>query len=72
MYCQMRFKLCQHISNFISASVALGRRFNAASEKENNTERIYIHMFYIQMSIHFLIKSFLKTSPSLWLYDIDE
>ena len=64
MYCQVRFKLCRHISNFISASVALGRRFNAASEKENNTERIYIHMFYIQMYINFLIKSFLKTTPS--------
>ena len=47
MYCQVRFKLCQHIGNIISATVALGWRFNAASEKENSTEQIYIHMFYI-------------------------
>ena len=51
---------CADISCFISASVALGQRFNAAPKKENNTEGIYIHMFYI----HFLIKSFLKTTPS--------
>ena len=51
---------CADISCFISASIALCRSFNAASKKENNTERIYIHTFYI----HFLIKSFLKTTPS--------
>ena len=55
MFCQVRLKLCQRISNFISTSVALGRRFNAASEKENKPERIYIHMFYIQMSIKILM-----------------
>ena len=49
---------CAEISCFISASVALGRRFNAASKKENNTEGIYIYLFYI----HFLIKSFPQTT----------
>ena len=50
---------CADITCFILASIALDRRFNAAFTKENNTEWIYIHMFYI----HFLIKSFLKTTP---------
>ena len=36
---------------FISAAVTIGQRFNAAFKKENSTEG---------MSIHFLIKSFLK------------
>ena len=48
------------ISCFILASIALGRRFNAASKKENNTHGIYIYLFYI----HFLIKSSLKATPS--------
>ena len=48
------------ISCFISASVALGRHFNAAFKKENNTHGIYMHFF----KIHFLIKSSLKTTPS--------
>ena len=47
---------CADITYFISASVAVDRRFNAASKKENNTEG---------MSIHFLIKCFLKKTPSL-------
>ena len=42
---------CADITYFISASVAVDRRFNAASKKENNTEG---------MSIHFLIKCYLK------------
>ena len=33
IYCQMRFKLFQHYLLF-SVSVAVGRRFNAASEKK--------------------------------------
>ena len=32
MYYQVRFKLCQHY--FISVSVAVSRRFNAASKKK--------------------------------------
>ena len=55
---------CVDISCFISALITLAWRFNAASKKENNTEGIYIHMFYIQMSIHAPIKSFIKTTPS--------
>ena len=51
---------CDGISCFISASIAFCRSFNPASKKENNTEGIYIHMFYI----HFLIRSFLKTTPT--------
>ena len=51
---------CADISCFISTSIAPSRRFNAASKKEINIEGIYIHMFYI----HFLIKSFLKKTPS--------
>ena len=31
---------CTDVTYFISASVAVDRRFNAASKKENNTERI--------------------------------
>ena len=51
---------CADITYFISVSVALGRRFNAASKKENNTEG---------MSIHFLIRSFpIPVEP----YNIDE
>ena len=50
-----------NISYFNSASVALGLHLNAAS-KRNNTDRIYIHMFYIQRPINFLISS-LKTTP---------
>ena len=46
---------CVDITYFISVSVAFGRRFNAASKKENETDG---------MSIHFLIRSFLKTTPS--------
>ena len=44
---------CADISCFISASIALGWRFNASSKKENNTEEIFIHMFYIQFQIKF-------------------
>ena len=44
---------CPDITYFISASVVLDRRFNTASKKEYNTDG---------MSIHFLIKSFLKTT----------
>ena len=62
MHYQVRFKLCRH-QLFISALVALDRRFNAASKKKN-TDGIYIHIFYIQMPINFLIKSFLKTTSS--------
>ena len=40
------------IARFISATVAVGRFFNAASKKENTEE----------MSMHFLIKRFLKSS----------
>ena len=43
------------ITYFNSAVARLGRRFNAASKKENNTE---------EMSIHFLIRIFLKTTTS--------
>ena len=57
---------CPDISCFISASITLGRRFNAASKKESNTQEIYFHMFYI----HFLIKTFLKTTPSPLTYII--
>ena len=46
------------------APVAFGRCFNAASKKENNTEGI---------SIHFLIKRCLQTTPSpLTANNIDE
>ena len=45
---------CADISYFISGSVAVDRRLNAASKKENNTEG---------MSIHFLIRCFLKNDP---------
>ena len=48
---------------FISASVAVGRSFNAASKKENNTEG---------MSIHFLIKCFLKKDPSPLIHNTNE
>ena len=47
---------CANITYFTSASVAVDRRFNAASKKENNTEG---------MSMHFLIKYFLKSDPFL-------
>ena len=57
---------CADISCFISASIALCRSFNSASKKENNTEGIYIHTFYI----HFLTKRFLKTTPSPLTYII--
>ena len=60
MHCQMSFKLCRHY--FISASVAVDRRFNAASKKENNIEG---------MPIHFLIKYFLK-KPSPLAHNTDE
>ena len=36
---------CADISCFILASITIGRRFTAASKKENNTDGIYIHMF---------------------------
>ena len=45
---------CDGITYFISASVTVGRRFNAASKKENNAE---------EMFIHFLIKNFLENDP---------
>ena len=57
---------CADISCFISASIALCRSFNSTSKKENNTEGIFIHTFYI----HFLMKSFLKTTPSPLTYII--
>ena len=44
------------ITFFISALVALGQRFNAASKKEKNTEG---------MTIYFFTKSFLKSISSL-------
>ena len=51
---------CANNACFISVSVALGQRFNAASKKENNTEG---------MSIHFLIRSFpIPVEP----YNIDK
>ena len=47
---------CADISYFISGSVAVDRRLNAASKKEHNTEE------------HFLIKCFLKNDfPPPWL-----
>ena len=52
---------CANITYFISASVALSRLFNTASKNENNTEG---------MSIQFLVKSFPKTTPSLWTHRI--
>ena len=52
--CQVRLKLAD-ITYFISVSVALRRRFDAASKKENNNEGV---------SIHFLMRSFLNTTPS--------
>ena len=54
---------CADITYFISVSVTAGRRFNAASKKENNTEG---------MSIHFLIKCFLKNDPSPLAHNTDE
>ena len=53
---------CADITYFISASVAVDRLFNAASKKENNTKG---------MSIHFLIKYFLK-KPSPLAHNTDE
>ena len=50
--CTVRCVLsCSDITYFISVSVVLDRHFNAASKKEYNIDG---------MSIHFLIKSFLK------------
>ena len=54
---------CADISYFISGSVAVDRRSNAASKKENNTEG---------MSIHFLIRCFLKNDPSPLAHNTDE
>ena len=54
---------CDDITYFISGSVAVDRRFNAASKKENNSEG---------MSIHFLIKCFLKTTPNNLAHNTDE
>ena len=51
------------ISYFISGSVAIDRRLNAGSKKENNTEG---------MSIHFLIRWFLKNDPSLLAHNTEE
>ena len=45
---------CANISYFILGSVTIDQRLNAASKKENNTEA---------MSIHFLIRCFLKNDP---------
>ena len=53
--------LCQHY--FISASVAVDRRFYAASNKESNTEG---------MSIQFLIKCFLNNPPPPLAPNTDE
>ena len=62
--CTARFVLSYaDITYFISASVAVDRRFNAASKKENKTEG---------MSIHFLIKYFLKRTPSPLAHYTDE
>ena len=47
----------------MSGSVAVDRRSNAASKKENNTEG---------MSIHFLIRCFLKNDPSPLAHNTDE
>ena len=53
--CTVRCVLsCADISYFISGSVAVDWRLNAASKKENNTE---------EMAIHFLIRCFLKRDP---------
>ena len=58
---------------FISASIALGRRFNAASKKENNTEETNIHMFYIHLHSFSNRKRPLKNDPfTLDLYNIDK
>ena len=46
-----------------SVSVAVDRRFNEASKKENNTEG---------MPMHFLIKYFLKKAPPPLAYNTDE
>ena len=54
---------CADITYFISALVAVDRRFNAASKKENNTE---------VMSIHFLITCFRKSTPSHLAHNTDE
>ena len=69
----MRSELCQYyllyftlfnIIYLLYVLVAVGRRFNAASKKENNTKG---------MSIHFPIKSFPKNDPlSIDPYNIDE
>ena len=58
MHCQLRFKLCRNYIFHFSFS-----RY-AAPKKENNTDGI---------PIHFLVKSFLKATPSpLDPYNIDE
>ena len=54
---------CADISYFISGTVAVDRRSNAGSKKDNNTEAL---------SIHFLIRSFLKTNPSTLDHNTDE
>ena len=54
---------CTDVTYFISASVAVDRRFNPASKKENNTERI---------STHCLIKCFLKNDHLHLAYNTDE
>ena len=63
-WCTARYVLiCADITYFISASVAVKRRFHAASKIENNTEG---------MSIYFFIKCFLKTSSSPLAHNTDE
>ena len=54
---------CANISYCILGSAAVDRHFKAASKKENNTEG---------MSIHFLIRCFLKNDSSLWAHITDE
>ena len=62
--CTARFVLsCANITYFISAPVAVAQRFNAASKKENKTEGMFTH---------FLIKYFLKKTPSPLAYNTDE
>ena len=53
--CTVRCVLsCVDITYIFSGSVAVDRRLNAASKKENNTEG---------MSLQFLIRCFLKNEP---------
>ena len=54
---------CADISYFISGTVAVDQRLNSASKKENNTEA---------MSIHFLIRCFLKSTASTLVHNTDE